>query len=644
MTNTRHNNLDVLEKLKRRYERVFTTIFGDSGNASRWVAGEIASLIREKAGQNELCVLGLATGSSPIGVYRELVRMHREEGLSFKNVVTFNLDEYYPIAREHIQSYWFFMHDHLFNHIDIPPENINIPDGTLPLGKVYEFCHRYEQKIASYGGIDIQILGIGRTGHIGFNEPGSDINSPTRLITLDHITIADAASDFFAEENVPRRAITMGIDPIMNAHRIILMAWGEKKADVVRAAIEGPVTDAIPASFLQNHPRAEFVLDPAAAASLTRVSTPWLVGSCEWNDALIRRAVVWLCRKLGKPILKLTDRDYNDNGMSDLLANYGPAYNLNIKVFNQTQHSITGWPGGKPNADDTNRPERASPFPKRVLVFSPHPDDDVISMGGTLFRLVEQGNEVHVAYQTNGNIAVSDEDVIRYADTMRLYNDSFLHNDKLSDRWFNQVSDFFTRKKPGQVDSPEVQRIKAIIRQGEAKAACRLIGIKPGNIHFLDMPFYQTGTLRKNSLSQADIDLVVEAMRSVRPHQIYAAGDLTDPHGTHRLCLTAIKQALEMVNADDWFKDCYVWLYRGATQEWDIAEAGMAVPLSPEELAKKRRAILKHQTQMEKALFTGFDESEFWEKAEERNRNTAILYNQLGMAEYEAMEVFVRLA
>jgi glucosamine-6-phosphate deaminase len=644
MTNTRYSNLDVLEKLKRRYERVFTTIFGDSGNASRWVAGEIASLIRERAGQNELCVLGLATGSSPIGVYRELVRMHREEGLSFRNVVTFNLDEYYPIAREHIQSYWYFMHDHLFNHIDIPPENINIPDGTLPLAKVYEFCHRYEQKIASYGGIDIQILGIGRTGHIGFNEPGSDINSPTRLITLDHITIADAASDFFAEENVPRRAITMGIEPIMNAHRIILMAWGEKKADVVRAAIEGPVTDAIPASFLQNHPRAEFVLDPAAAASLTRVSTPWLVGSCEWNDTLIRRAVVWLCGKMGKPILKLTDRDYNDNGMSDLLANYGPAYNLNIKVFNQTQHTITGWPGGKPNADDTNRPERANPFPKRVLVFSPHPDDDVISMGGTLFRLVEQGNEVHVAYQTNGNIAVSDEDVIRYADTMRLYNDNFLHNDKLSDRWFNQVSDFFTRKRPGQVDSPEVQRIKAIIRQGEAKAACRLIGIKPGNIHFLDMPFYQTGTLRKNSLSQADIDLVVEAMRSVRPHQIYAAGDLTDPHGTHRLCLTAIKQALEMVKADDWFKDCYVWLYRGATQEWDIAEAGMAVPLSPEELAKKRRAILKHQTQMERALFTGFDESEFWEKAEERNRNTAILYNRLGMAEYEAMEVFVRLA
>lgn len=643
MPRFRNTKLDVREKMKRRYEKIFTTIFNDPKTASTWVATEIANLIKDKANKNELCILGLATGSSPVGVYRELVRMHREEGLSFKNVVTFNLDEYYPIPKEHIQSYWSFMHDHLFNHIDIIPENINIPDGTLPIEKVYDFCSQYEEKINSYGGIDIQILGIGRTGHIGFNEPGSDINSPTRLITLDHLTIADAASDFFAEENVPRRAITMGVDPIMKARRIILMAWGEKKADIVREAIEGPVTDSVPSSFLQNHPDVEFVVDPAAAASLTREKTPWLVGSCVWSEPLIKKAVVWLCQLLQKPILKLTDRDYNDNGMSDLLANFGPAYKLNIKVFNQMQHTITGWPGGKPNADDSNRPERANPFPKRVLVFSPHPDDDVISMGGTLFRLVEQGNDVHVAYQTNGNISVSDEDVVRYADFINMYNEAFVENTEQSVKWYNQVINFLTTKKPGQVDSPEIQRIKALIRQGEAKAACRFIGVKEENIQFMDMPFYKTGTIRKNSLSSNDIDLVIDAMRKIKPHQIYAAGDLSDPHGTHRICLTAIYQALETVKNDDWFKDCYVWLYRGSWQEWDVAEAEMAVPISPEELVKKRRAIFKHQTQKDRALFPGLDEREFWERTEERNKNTAAIYNKLGMAEYEAIEVFVKL-
>lgn len=638
------NKMDVREKMRRRYEKIYTTIFNDTKTASNWVATEIANLIREKAKKKEYCVLGLATGSSPVGVYKELVRMHNEEGLSFKNVVTFNLDEYYLIPKEHIQSYWYFMHDHLFNHVDILPENINIPDGTLPIEKVYDFCSQYEEKINSYGGIDIQILGIGRTGHIGFNEPGSDINSPTRLITLDHITIADAASDFFAEENVPRRAITMGIDTIMKAHRIILMAWGEKKADIVHEAIEGVITDAIPSSFLQNHPSAEFVVDPAAAASLTRIKTPWLVGSCSWKESLIRKAVVWLCQHVDKPILKLTDRDYNDNGMSDLLALSGPAYNLNIKVFNQLQHTITGWPGGKPNADDSNRPERAKPFPKRVLVFSPHPDDDVISMGGTLFRLVEQGNNVYVAYQTNGNISVSDEDVIRYSDFIKSYNFNFNQNHKQSEGWFNRISNFIASKKPGQADNPEIQHIKALIRQGEAKAACRFIGIKEENIQFMDMPFYKTGTIRKNSLSTDDINMVIDVLRQIKPHQIYAAGDISDPHGTHRICLTAIYQALDAVKTDEWFKDCYVWLYRGAWQEWDVAEAEMAVPISPEELIKKRRAIFKHQTQKDKALFPGIDEREFWQRAEERNKKTAVLYNKLGMAEYEAIEVFVKFS
>jgi glucosamine-6-phosphate deaminase len=643
MLHTKYNKLDVREKLKMRFEKIFTTIFDDSTIASQWVALEIADLILEKAKRNELCILGLATGSSPIGVYRELVRMHRQEGLSFKNVVTFNLDEYYPIPKEHIQSYWYFMHDHLFNHIDIPKENINIPDGTISLDTVYDFCSHYEEKITHYGGIDIQILGIGRTGHIGFNEPGSDINSPTRLITLDHLTIADAASDFFAEENVPRKAITMGIAPIMNARKIILMAWGEKKAEVIREAVEGIVTDTLPSSFLQEHPNVEFVIDKAAAASLTREKTPWLVSTCKWNDALIRRAVVWLCQKINKPILKLTDRDYNDNGMSDLLANHGPAYSLNIKIFNQLQHTITGWPGGKPNADDSNRPERAKPFPKKVLVFSPHPDDDAISMGGTLFRLVEQGNEVHVVYQTNGNISVSDDDVIRYADFLHLYQEGFRDNTTESEKWFNQVSEYLASKKPGQIDNAEIQRIKVLIRQGEARAACRLIGIKKENIHFLDMPFYQTGTIRKNELSDMDIDLIISITRKIKPHQIFAAGDMSDPHGTHRICLSAIYQALDVFKTDDWFRDCIIWLYRGAWQEWDIAEAEMVVPISPEQLVMKRRAIFKHQSQKDKALFPGFDEREFWQRAEDRNKNTAILYNNLGLAEYEAMEVFVKM-
>lgn len=643
MINTRYNNLNVREKLKRRYEKIFTTVFSDSVNASRWIANEIAMNIREKNSKNEICVLGLATGSSPVGVYRELVRMYKEDGLSFKNVVTFNLDEYYPISRDHVQSYWYFMHEHLFNHIDIPTENINIPDGTIDIDDVYDFCHQYEQKIIAYGGIDIQILGIGRTGHIGFNEPGSDINSPTRLITLDHITIADAASDFFAEENVPRRAITMGVETIMSARRIILMAWGEKKADIVQEAIEGIVTDAVPSSFLQNHRCAEFVVDTPAAASLTREKTPWLVESCQWNDFLIRKAVIWLCNKLNKPILKLTDRDYNDHGMSDLLANYGPAYNLNIKVFNQTQHSITGWPGGKPNADDSNRPERATPFPKTVLVFSPHPDDDVISMGGTLFRLVEQGNKVFVAYQTNGYISVSDDDVIRFADFIKMYTEESPEEKINKANWYTDIIDYINSKKPGQIDSPEIQKIKAMIRQVEAKAASRFVGIHEKNLLFLDMPFYNTGTIRKNSLSNEDINIIVETLRRIKPHQIYAAGGLTDPHGTHRVCLNALKKAIDIVKNDDWYKDCFVWLYRGAYQEWELAEVDMAVPISPEELIKKRKAIFKHQTQKDFVLFPGNEEKEFWERAEERNKNTAYQYNKLGMAEYEAMEVFVRL-
>ena len=635
--------LDVKHRLERKYEKIYTSIFDDSKSASKWVASQIAELIREKADEIEYCVLGLATGSSPIGVYKELVRLHKEEGLSFKNVVTFNLDEYYPINPEHIQSYKYFMNEHLFDHIDILSENINIPDGILPLDEIYTFCSNYEEKIRSLGGIDLQVLGIGRTGHIGFNEPGSGSESPTRLITLDDITIADAEGDFFAKENVPRRAITMGIGTIMAAKKLILMAWGEKKASVIKKAVEEEITETIPSSYLQLHPDTEIVLDPAAASDLTRINTPWLVADCKWDDNLIKKAIIWLCQKVDKPVLKLTNRDYNDNGLGTLVTNHGPAYNINIRIFNKLQHTITGWPGGKPNADDTNRPERAMPFPKKSLIFSPHPDDDVISMGGTLSRLVDQGSHVFVAYQTSGNIAVSDDDVIRYADFMNMYNEAFNYEANHSLKWYEEVVDFTINKKPGQIDSPKVQTAKELIRMGEAKAACRFIGIPEDNIHFLNLSFYRTGMIKKAPLIDEDIQKIVVLLRTIKPHQIFAAGDLSDPHGTHRVCLSAIKQALEIVKNDEWIKETYVWLYRGAIHEWGVSEIDMAVPLSPDEVLKKRRAIFMHQTQKDRVMFPDREEKEFWQRAEERNQATAKIYHKLGLAEYEAMEAFIRL-
>ena len=625
-----------------KFEKLHTVIFDASSSASKAVASEIASLIRTKAGQGEMCVLGLATGSTPTTVYTELVRMHREEGLSFKNVVTFNLDEYYPMQPDMLQSYVRFMNEYLFNHIDIDRKNIHIPDGTISFDRVESFCRGYEEKITALGGLDLQILGIGRTGHIGFNEPGSGINSRTRIITLDHLTKVDAASDFFGEENVPRRAVTMGVGTIMKAKRILLMAWGEGKSKIISQTIEGPVTDLVPATFLQQHPNATLVLDNASSAELVRIKTPWLVGTCEWNNALTRKAVTWLCQKLKKPVLKLTDRDYNDNGMSDLVSSeHGPAYNINIRVFNELQHTITGWPGGKPNADDTHRPERATPEKKRVIIFSPHPDDDVISMGGTFIKLVDQKHEVHVAYQTSGNIAVFDEDVVRFAD---FYSDlsKLDKSDSTGKSLYHQVLSAIKNKKPGAVDAPEVQKIKGLIRRGEAKAGCRYVGISDEHAHFLDMPFYETGLVKKKPLSDQDIQIIVDLLKEIKPHQVFAAGDLSDPHGTHRVCLTAIFQALDRLKGEPWINDCWVWLYRGAWQEWDINEIDMAVPLSPGELMKKRKAIFKHQSQKDTAVFPGTDSREFWERAEDRNRATAHVYDALGLAEYEAIEAFKR--
>ncbi|HEY4656524.1 MAG TPA: glucosamine-6-phosphate deaminase [Cyclobacteriaceae bacterium] len=624
------------------FEKIPTKIFSTSVDGSLFVADRIATLIRSRQNEGKPCVLGLATGSTPTRVYAELVKMHKEEGLTFKHVYTFNLDEYYPMQPDAIQSYVRFMNEHLFNHIDIPKENIHIPDGTLPKDKVSFFCMDYEKQIGELGGIDIQVLGIGRTGHIGFNEPGSSERSLTRLITLDQVTRIDAASDFFGEENVPHKAITMGVGSILKAKQVIMMAWGEGKAAVIKRALEGEITDQIPSSFLQKHADCLVVLDEAASSELVRVKTPWLLESIDWSASLIRKAVVWLCQELNKPVLKLTNNDYMEHGMGDIITEFGSAYQVNIKVFNELQHTITGWPGGKPNADDTHRPERAKPFPKRVVIFSPHPDDDVISMGGTFIRLVDQGHEVHVAYQTSGNIAVFDDDAIRFADFVRDFNEQFGLNKEDGEKFYKKVVQSLKEKHPGQIDSAEVLKIKGLVRRGEAKAGCRYVGIPDSQIHFLDMPFYETGLVKKKPISEQDVSIIVDLLDRVAPHQIYAAGDLSDPHGTHRVCLSAIFEALNRLKKKDWMNDCWMWLYRGAWQEWDIDQIEMAVPLSPDELLRKRRAVFKHQSQKDSAMFPGSDKREFWVRAEDRNRATAEAYNQLGLAEYEAMEAFVR--
>ncbi|MGA0557632.1 glucosamine-6-phosphate deaminase [Larkinella sp. VNQ87] len=624
------------------YEKIPTHIYADAKDASRAVAREIAELIREKQEKGELCVLGLATGSSPKTVYAELIRQHREEGLSFRNVVSFNLDEYYPMEPDSLQSYWRFMKEQLFDHVDIPEGNYFIPDGTIPVNKVAEFSRAYEEKIQSYGGLDFQLLGIGGNGHIGFNEPGSLINSHTRLMMLDHSTRAAAAGDFGSLAKTPKKAITMGVAPILSAKRIVLLAWGERKAPVIRAALEGTVTEQVPASYLQTHPNTLFVIDQAAASDLTRMQTPWLVDTVEWDNRMIKKAVTYLSRSLGKPVLKLTNKDYNDNGMSDLLAQVGQAYDLNIDVFNQLQHTITGWPGGKPNADDTNRPERALPASKRCLIFSPHPDDDIISMGGTFQRLHDQGHEVHVGYQTSGNIAVADDEALRFADYVVDFNEKFGIDSPEATRIFKDAAAFLREKKDSEMDTDEVRYVKGLIRKGEAKATCRFVGIPVENAHFLNMPFYETGKVEKKPLGEDDIQVVMDVIRQVKPHQIYAAGDLADPHGTHKVCLDAIMEAVRRLKNEEFMKDCWVWLYRGAWAEWDIHEIEMAVPMSPDQLMRKRLGIFKHQSQKDGVVYQGTDSREFWQRAEERNRATAGLYNQLGLAEYEAMEAFVR--
>ncbi|BAO75505.1 glucosamine-6-phosphate deaminase [Winogradskyella sp. PG-2] len=618
-----------------RYEKIHNVVFDSSSEASILVAQEIAALIREKEALNKPCVLGLATGSSPIKVYEELVRMHKEQGLSFANVVTFNLDEYYPMDKSNIQSYYYFMHEHLFNHVDILSENINIPNGLVNSEDIYQYCIDYELKIKEAGGLDFQLLGIGRTGHIGFNEPGSHLNSATRIITLDHITRIDAAPTFLGIDNVPRKAITMGIGTVLSAKRIVLLAWGANKGSIVKETIEGGVSSYVPATYLQNHNNTTFVLDQEASAELTRVKTPWLVTSCVWDESLKLKAVVWLSELLNKPFLKLTDKDYNDNGMSGLLTEEGTAYDLNIKMFNKLQHTITGWPGGKPNADDTNRPERANPKKKRVIIFSPHPDDDVISMGGTFDRLVEQGHEVHIAYQTSGNIAVSDEEALKFAEISKEINpDSEVIN--------NIINSIKTKQGNDAIDSLDVRKLKGSIRRSESLAATRYLGLPDDRVHFLDLPFYETGTIKKGKISQVDIGIMHNFIDDIKPHQIYAAGDLADPHGTHKVCLDALFMALDDLKVKSYMDDCWVWLYRGAWHEWESYEIEMAVPMSPDQVLKKRHAIFYHQSQKDGVMFQGGDSREFWVRVEDRNRLTAKKYNDLGLADYAAIEAFKR--
>tara|TARA_B110000046_G_C12995792_1_gene399967 strand:- start:144 stop:2045 length:1902 start_codon:yes stop_codon:yes gene_type:complete len=614
-----------------RLERLHNLVFDDVKKGSKVIAKEIGALIKLKQSQNKLCVLGLATGSSPLSVYRELISLHNN-GLSFKNVVTFNLDEYFLLPPEHVQSYHNFMYENLFNHIDIDPKNIHIPKGSLSQYEIDLYCKEYEQKIIDQGGIDLQILGIGRTGHIGFNEPGSHANSITRLVTLDHITRFDAAPAFNGIENVPKKAITMGINTILTSKRIILMAWGNKKAHVVLKSIEGKVDPNIPCSYLQNHNNATVVLDSEAASDITRIKTPWLVDSCKWTDDLICKAVLWLCKKTQKSVLKLTDEDYNMYGMSDLLNVERNCYKLNIKIFNRLQKTITGWPGGKENVNQDKYPERSQPKIKTCIIFSPHPDDDVISMGGTLDRLISQGHKVHVVYQTSGNIAVNNQDVLKFIE--------------VSESIFGKIPDKLEKLKSElgseNVSSKELLAIKGKIRESEARAAVRYLGLKDKNIHFLNLPFYETGKAVKNPISIADIKPTVDLINKIKPHQIYAAGDLADPHGTHRKCLDIVFESLKKIKTKPYASDCWVWLYRGAWMDWDLHEVQMAIPLSPSEVLRKRKAIFYHQTQKDGVIFQGDDRREFWVRAEDRNQLNAKKFNDIGLADYEAIELFRR--
>lgn len=637
VTNKRTTMIDSLEKIPVK-------IFPDSQQGSLYIAQQIAQLIKEKETAGQKCVIGLATGSSPKTLYAELVRMHKEEGLSFKNVITFNLDQYYPMEKDALQSYHYFMRKNLFEQTDIDPNNYHLPDGMVPKEKVKEHCNNYEKQIEEAGGLDLQILGIGVNGHIGFNEPGSGIYTKTRLTALDNSTRLANSYEFGNMSEVPRMAITMGIGTILKSKKIILMGWGHTKAPVIQQATELDDTEEVPASLLQNHDDCTFVIDEAAASELTRFKRPWLTGECEWTDKMMKRAVVDLSLKLQKPVLSLTNHDYNDNGLSDLLVDKGDVYEINLQVFYLLRDSITGWPGGKPTEQRTSHPERHEPFPKKVVLFSPHPDDDIISMGGTFMRLHDQGHEVHLAYQTSGNIAVTDEFVTRFIDFAVGFENMFDIDETKSKKILEDATAFLQTKKTSEKDTVEIRAIKGLIRRCEAKATCKYVGLTDGQIHFQNLPFYETGTIEKNPMGEADVEITMALLDKIQPHQIYCAGDFADPHGTHKVCFDVVIEALKRIkaNGSTWVKDCWLWLYKGAWQEWDITEIEMAIPMSPDQVVKKRNGIFIHQSQKDTVPFQGSDAREFWQRAEERNASTAKLYAQLGLTQFAAMEAFVR--
>lgn len=620
---------EAFKDLTRRYEKIALQVYENEYVGVRYAADNIVSAINAHTEQRPF-VLGLTTGKTPIGLYRELVKRHKSGEVSFANVAVYSLDEFYPILPTEKQSRNYRIHEELLDHIDIRPENINFPDGTLPREELSNFCANYCK-----GDIDLMIIGVGEDGQVGFNEPGSYAKSNTRLVQLSYQTRKVQSKAFNGLENTPKMAITMGIGTIMKAKRIIVMAWGEGKSQIIRRIVEGNISEQVPASYLQEHSNIEMIIDEGAASQLTRVQTPWLVGSCQWTPKFTRKAVVWLCGVVNKPILKLTHKDYIENSLGELLEQ-GRSYDMiNIDVFNDLQHTITGWPGGKPNADDSTRPVKSTPFPKNVLIFSPHPDDDVISMGGTFIRLVEQGHNVHVAYETSGNVAVHDDVVLQNIDVA--------HELGFADK-YAEVESIIKGKRPGEPEPRELLNIKGALRRAEARASVRSFGLNPDtNAHFLNLPFYETGGIHKSPFTKTDIDIVVNLLREIKPHQIYAAGDLSDPHGTHRTCIEIVLEAIEEVRNEEWFKDCHLWLYRGAWMEWDLGSVDMAVPLSPNEMIMKRHAIYRHLSQKDIVPFPGDDPREFWQRSEERTQTTAKQYNDLGMAEYQAIEVFVKM-
>jgi len=624
-----------------RYEKLPVAIFEEANSASVRVAKDIVNEMMLKQQKGDHFVLGISGGASPLPVYDELVRLHREQNVNFRNLVVFNTYEFYPVMDFSFSNLQ-MLKDVLLDQIDMNPENIFSPDATTEKDLIAENCEAFEEDLKDKGGLDYLLLGLGSKGNVGFNMPGSSLHSQTRLVMLDGDSRTDIAHNFGSLDKVPMSAITMGLSDMMNAKKITLVAWSEQKAESIKDIVEGPVSDMVPGSILQTHPETKVYVDLSAASELTRISRPWLVTNCEWTSKLIRRAIVWLCGVVNKPILKLTNKDYNDNGLSELITLYGSAYNVNIKIFNDLQHTITGWPGGKPDADDTYRPERAKPYPKKVIIFSPHPDDDVISMGGTFQRLVNQGHEVHVAYQTSGNIAVGDEEVIRYISVLNSMRKKFNPENRGLLEKYDSIRHYLMHEKTREdIDTPDILFIKGRIRREEARSADRYVGLSQENVHFLDLPFYETGKIKKSPITEKDMMIVKDFIETIKPHQIYVAGDLADPHKTHKVCLDAILGAVDLVKEDDWFKDCRIWMYRGAWMEWEIDHIEMAVPLSPEELRQKRNAILKHQSQMESAPFLGDDERLFWQRSEERNRATADTYCQLGLASYEAIEAFV---